>query len=230
MDPTDPIQFEHAEHLEGVGAGHCARCGQSLGACYYEVNGRLTCDACKAALEAEREAGTSVGRLVRATLLGALAAGAGFGLYYAILTFIGMELSLVSLIVGVMVGSAVKRGSSGRGGRVYQALAVFLTYSVIVASYAPFVVQAAREGTPAPAVPASGVPTAADTTAAARPGAGPAVLGVLVALAVLYAAPVVAGVDNVLALIIILIGLAVAWKTAERSPFVVTGPYRVATA
>ena len=40
-----------------------------------------------------------------------------------------------------MVGRAVRNGTEGRGGRFYQFLAVFLTYSAIVLMYVPFVLE-----------------------------------------------------------------------------------------
>jgi hypothetical protein len=55
-------------------------------------------------------------------------------------------LSLVALVVGFLVGFAVKKGSNGRGGPPYQWLAVFLTYTAIAISealWAPGVTRAA---------------------------------------------------------------------------------------
>jgi hypothetical protein len=46
-----------------------------------------------------------------------------------------MEIGLISILVGFMVGAGVRKGSRHRGGWHYQLLAVILTYSAIAASY-----------------------------------------------------------------------------------------------
>ena len=40
--------------------------------------------------------------------------------------------ALIAIVVGLFVGRAVRWGSGGRGGRLYQGLAVVLTYLAIV--------------------------------------------------------------------------------------------------
>jgi len=81
----------------------------------------------------------------------------------------------VAVLVGVMVGKAVRKGSGGRGGRGYQVLAVVLTYCCIAANYVPDVIQGIAEaahrqrstqttqdgGSQATAPNPSGAPTAA---------------------------------------------------------------------
>jgi hypothetical protein len=47
--------------------------------------------------------------------------------------------------VGLAVGVAVKAGSHGRGGPLYQALAVFLTYTAICGTYVPYIVDGLRQ-------------------------------------------------------------------------------------
>ena len=51
-----------------------------------------------------------------------------------------LEIGLISILVGYMVGMAVRKGSNGRGGWVYQLLAIFLTYTAISASYSAVIV------------------------------------------------------------------------------------------
>src|SRR2546422_2854982 len=55
----------------------------------------------------------------------------GAGLYFGIEAATGYELGLVAVVVGLMVGGAVRKGSNGRGGWRYQALAMFLTYCAV---------------------------------------------------------------------------------------------------
>jgi hypothetical protein len=202
---------------------------------YYEVNGAVTCQRCRVAFDAELRAGTKVGGFARAVTLGLLAAGAGFGVYYAIARLTGMEFSLVAILVGVMVGSAVKRGSSGRGGRRYQILAVFLTYSAIVSSYVPLVIAEARDtaanraaidSLPAdrPAALSGETPVPDLQKQGARPGMA---FALVLAVGLVYAIPFLAGFDNILGLVIIGIGLYAAWNTAARTKLIVNGPYRI---
>src|SRR5208282_4601275 len=63
-------------------------------------------------------------------------------LYYVILRVTGINLGLVAVVVGFMVGGAVRKGTGNRGGLFYQFLAVFLTYSAIVAMYVPMLIEA----------------------------------------------------------------------------------------
>ena len=51
------------------------------------------------------------------------------------------EIGLIAIVVGLMVGVAVRKGSKGRGGWFYQTLAVVLTYGCICAQYMPDIVQ-----------------------------------------------------------------------------------------
>lgn len=223
----DGLQFDHVEPAEAPAPLTCAMCGNEIAGTYFEVNGQVTCPACRRAVEAQLSAGTSAGRFLRATALGLLAAGAGFGIYFTILKLTGYELSLVSIIVGVMVGAAVKRGSQGRGGWRYQVLAVFLTYSAIVSTYVPFVVEGFRERARAEAEADS---TASAEAAAAAPSAAEIVVGLAAFVVLIYAVPFLAGLENLLGLFIIGIGLYFAWKTAARTTLTVTGPYRLGAA
>ena len=57
---------------------------------------------------------------------------------------LGWGIALV--LVGLMVGVAVRNASRGRGGLAYQALAIFLTYSAIAASFgAEFMVEMSKD-------------------------------------------------------------------------------------
>src|SRR2546422_11725279 len=65
----------------------------------------------------------------------------GAGLYFGIEATTGYELGLVAVVVGLMVGGAVRKGSNGRGGWRYQALAMFLTYCAGVATDSSMIVR-----------------------------------------------------------------------------------------
>ena len=92
-------------------------------------------------------------------------------MYYAITAISGYEFGLIAIVVGFGVGTAVRWGSNGRGGKRYQALAMALTYLAIVATYIPPIVQGFREG----AAETSAVePVVADGASSAVPAAAAA--------------------------------------------------------
>ena len=74
---------------------------------------------------------------MKAFLFGSIAATVGAAVYRMILFGTGWNIGLVAVVVGYMVGGAVRTGSGERGGRFYQFLAVFLTYSAIVGMFVP---------------------------------------------------------------------------------------------
>src|SRR2546430_6888518 len=94
---------------------------------------------------AERDRGTSGARFAKAVGLGLLAAAAGAGIYYAVAAATGSEYAIVAIVVGLLVGTAVRKGSNRRGGWRYQALAMSLTYSAIVVTYIPQIFKAVTE-------------------------------------------------------------------------------------
>lgn len=209
------LQFERAEYPEAPSSA-CAACGQGLWDAYYQVNGRVTCERCKTQLELAQPNGSGFGRFVRASLFGALAGGVGAGIWYGVRAATGYEVGLIAIVVGLMVGGAVKAGARGRGGWLYQLVAVVLTYASIVSTYIPLIIQTVRQQKTAEA--AAGAPA-------------PSLLMLLVGLAALFALacalPFLMGFKNIIGLFIIGIGLWEAWKINRRVPFEIAGPFRV---
>jgi hypothetical protein len=244
------IQFEKAEYAGTSTPSTCTRCHQPLGVQYYELNGSAICSRCHAGIQRDVQGGFRLGRFLRATGLGLVAAGLGSALYYGVRALTGYEFGLVAILVGLAVGIAVKVGSRGRGGWAYQGLAMFLTYASIVSTYVPDIWQALRQQ--AQAKTDQTQTTGAPTTPAATPGVTPVsapappvatdktaepvgvgrgllalvVVGVLL-MAIAFVAPFLAGIRNIMGLIIIGIGLYEAWKINKRTALVVTGPYRL---
>jgi len=64
----------------------------------------------------------------------------GAAIYFAIVTLTGYETGLVAIAVGFLVGAGVRMGSHGKGGMPYQALALAVTYFVVV-TYVPFIIE-----------------------------------------------------------------------------------------
>jgi hypothetical protein len=138
---NDPLQFDVAEssatETPQRGNTTCKACSRPIVSSYYQINGAIVCASCRGALE--NPPGTPMRRALRATAFGALAALGGSLLYFAVAAITGREFGLVAIVVGYMVGMAVRKGSRGRGGWPYQTLAIGLTYLAIVTSYIPLI-------------------------------------------------------------------------------------------
>jgi len=248
-EDREELQFEKAD-FGGTGATRtsCGGCGRELWDSYYEVNGKLACERCKTDLELMRGQGSGAGRFFRASIYGLGAGLVGAGIWYGIRAATGFEIGFIAIVVGLLVGGAVRKGSNGRGGPLYQALAIFLTYGSIVSTYVPMIVGELRdkwghaakaEASPVPNGSPTADPAASETPA---PGAAavpskpvPSLARALLALAILtmlifaiaFAAPFLMGFQNVIGLFIIGIGLYEAWKINRRVPLTIAGPYRV---
>ncbi|HWE38113.1 MAG TPA: hypothetical protein VG406_16195 [Isosphaeraceae bacterium] len=237
--PGEDLQFDHAE-FDGpaAAAAHCAGCKRPLDDAYYAVNAIILCEPCRDLILARLVGGPRLVRFARATALGAGAAMAGFALYFGVLKLTGLEIGLISILVGLMVGGAVRAGARGRGGWAYQGLAMFLTYTAIVASYtaliAPgMVADLARRQDAAKAEARKAAPAIpAQAGKAAAPGARrPSLAGLLVALgillALLYALPIVAGFHQPIGLLIVGFALWESWKINRPARLEVTGPHLI---
>jgi hypothetical protein len=175
-------------------------CGQPIADTYYEISSRVACPRCRERLAAEWSAGTPASRLAAAAAFGAGAALVGALGWFAIMEITGLNLGIVALAVGWLVGRAVGRGSRGRGGLGYQVLAALLTYASIAGALASLVL--AGEGD------------------ASGPGAGPVALA-MVGLAL----PVIVGIDSPLSALIFGFALWQAWRMNRRASLAITGPF-----
>jgi hypothetical protein len=243
--PAGDLQFDRVEYTAPRPTATCKGCGQGLQNVYYEINGQPFCQGCREQIQGTLSGGSSIGRFFRATLYGSLAGLAGAVVYYAVREATNSEFGLISIVVGLMIGKAVKKGSNGRGGWFYQGLAMFLTYTAIVSTYIPPVINAIRDRANEDAVAAKAEQPAkpdavADAPAAADAGPPPvaapplpSLIGqLLVALAFLigfaYALPILVGFESPMGLIIIAIGLYEAWTINRRAPLLINGPYQIA--
>jgi len=226
--PTEPLQFDLAEDVTPatatLGGLRCASCNAPLMS-YFDVNGKAACAQCKNSLLAYR-ARPHLGSLLKAAGLGLCGAAAGAGLFYGIVALTGYQLGLVSIVVGLLVGFAVRRGSGGRGGWRYQALAIGLTYAAICSTYLPFIFQEIRSQRAAAAERHAQAPAAAEPPR--EPASLPAFLGAVAMLAgFTLALPFLGGASNIMGLVIIAIALYEAWKVNREAPLSVTGPLTV---
>lgn len=225
----DTLQFESAEQ---TGAMSCKVCGRLLADQYHVVNGNIVCDNCRRSVEEEWNRGGAAGRLGKAVVLGILATIGCSILWYAVIKLTGYELGILAIVVGFVVGGAVRKGSNGRGGWRYQALAIFLTYTAIVSSYVPLVVEeAVRQRSSEITKAATDSTVSADSTAAALDKIGPVGIAVAIVLFLgfIYAMPFLAGIQNLLGILIIGVALYEAWKLNRRMELSVSGPHQVST-
>jgi hypothetical protein len=79
--------------------------------------------------------------VARAGLFGLGAAIAGAIVYYGVIAITDFEIGIVAILIGYMVGWAVRRGTRGRGGRRLQLLAVALTYFSVAMAYLPLAIK-----------------------------------------------------------------------------------------
>src|SRR5207245_4459736 len=216
--PMESLQFDHAE-LDGSAASlTCAVCSQAIATSYYEVNGNVTCQRCRSQTLAGWNRGSPGGRFAKALGLGLGAAVVGAGIYFGIAALTGYEFGLVAIVVGVLVGGAVRKGSNGRGGRRYQLLAVFLTYTAVVVTDSSLIARelqkewSARAASPAAVAAGVSAPTDAAPSTSPRPGLPAIALGLAVIIALAYAAPIMIGITSPIHLLIAAFALYAAWK------------------
>src|SRR5256885_9476641 len=139
------LQFDHVERAGQTPGLTCSICQRPIAASYYEINGKVTCQGCRGQIMAAWNRGSSSQRFAKALGLGAAAAALGAGVYFGIEALTGYEFGLVAVVVGLLVGKAVRKGSSGRVGWRYQLLAMFLTYSAVVATDSTLIARELRK-------------------------------------------------------------------------------------
>ena len=114
----------------------CARCKTQVKNYYYHVDHESLCAKCKQEAERASGAARSGGAWMRAGFLGFGAAIVGAAIYYGVIRLFNLEIGIVAILIGYLVGAAVKKGAGG-GGRRYQILAASLTYLSVGMAYAP---------------------------------------------------------------------------------------------
>lgn len=206
---TGALQFDTAEPTTATAARPCTVCQRSIQDEYHMANGQVVCTPCRGALETGPQ-GTRVGRLGRALVFGLAAAVAGAAVYQVVLRVTGWEIGLISVLVGWMVGRAVSMGSNHRGGWLYQAMAIGLTYLAICMGYIPQIVDAWRQSGEAVELTGGLMYVAAFIVSLTLP------------FAYITAAPIGA--------LIVAFGLYQAWRENKRPEIMLTGPYAVAPA
>jgi hypothetical protein len=240
----DTLQFEHAELLPEASANAssgplCVVCKRPTGSTYFHAQGQVVCPNCAEGIRSHQKAPPHIS-LGRAVLFGAGAALAGCLLYAAVSIITGLEVGLIAIAVGIMVGKAIRHASHGRGGRPQQILAVVLTYFAITTSYIPVILYHVVKNPPTAQqrqakraqVQDGSAPVTTSRGGAARPlrSFGGAILFLLMMTAVAPFLSLSSGFSGLITLFIIFIGLQRAWKLTGRPEILVMGPYEATPA
>lgn len=145
-DPTasghDELSFDRAIPISGA-AGRdamvqCSVCQRVIAASYHTVNAAPVCDSCRTTITALTAPVREPGPIALALLLGFGASLVGAVIYWAVIRFFSLEIGIVAVLNGWMVGKAMRTGAGGRGGRVLQVAAAMLTYVSVAMAYLPF--------------------------------------------------------------------------------------------
>ena len=248
------LQFDEAEYsAPNSGGVNCTACGVVITDQYFQINGAILCERCSTAVKNQLTGGAAFPRFFKACFFGLAASVAGFLIYYGILKLTGFEIGLISILVGFMVGAAVRRGSGGRGGALYQVIAVCCTYLAIAASHSALVVpepiaqmkkdnaaaapqQNAEKAVNAPAFEAQGE-NAADAEEKNLIKVEPLqakeltpldfILAIALIFAFVLAVPILVGYSNPISLLIVGFALWEAFKLNRKVNLVVTGPHNI---
>jgi hypothetical protein len=261
---TPALQFDRVESTADTASGAtatsvegilCASCGAVMLDEYYSIGGKSICANCRTSVETTRATSRTPKAFGKALVFGLGAALAGAAVYYAVIALLDLEIGIVAILIGWMVGRAIQKALPGGGLRRYQLLAVVLTYFAVGMAYMAVGVQemwkdaAAKKRDSATVVAQQGTQDSATVVAQqAKPAASPSAtsqagvdepaekksgsillaIGALIAFA--FSLPVIAifsGGSGILTALIIAIGLRQAWQMSGAPALKITGPFRV---
>ena len=243
---SDAPQFGTAEYQPEAGGHHCKTCGQTVTGQYFRINSAMTCPACAQKM-AGRLPKSPRGAFTRGLLFAGGGAIVGLILYSAVGIITGLEIGYVSVAVGFIVGRAMLAGTSGVGGRRHQIAAALLTYAAVSMSAVPIslwqfaheenVASAAIGAEPVAAQAEAGADESVETTEAASSTEGsvdldPSLRGVFGAFFFLSMVGLMSPflglaqpVSGIIGLIILFVGIRIAWTMTAGNGVEVTGPY-----
>ncbi len=248
------LDFERAEGV-AQGAAVCAQCQTAIASRYFTLGPHVLCERCQLGFRDANAPGNPASRFLGAAALGSAAAAIGCALWMLVTQLTGYEIGLIAIVVGYLVGMAVRTGARRLGGLPYQLLAIFLTYSAIVMTYVPMIAAefssrrheqpiAGEPGQPGAAAPEHEMEAAAESFASdatAAPGGAPAedpappvkrpgadrLAAWIAAIPLAYALPFLAGFENAIGILIIGFALWQAARMNARSKIALQGPFRL---
>jgi hypothetical protein len=223
--PTD-LQFRRAVPIaDEASIRQCSACKNPIQSAYYHAAGQTVCPDCAKRIQDGQQAPPAAS-FGKAFLYGSGAAFAGFAIY-SVARIVHMQTALIAILIGYMVGKAIRHASHGLGGRPQQILAIALTYFAITTSFIPPALVALSQKSQ---VQMSGHRSAGQ---AAGKNASPLVLGVtaVILIPVALASPFLSlghGFGGIFTLLIIFFGMGQAWRLTGRTDILVMGPYESA--
>ena len=249
-----PLQFDTAAPLDASAAPEadavtCAVCSQTIHDEYFDVNGQSVCAGCHATLSEHAQPLRGWAPFLRALMFGIAAAILGAILYFAVVAITHLEIGIVAIAIGYMVGYGIRMGTRGRGGRRFQIVAVLLTYWSVGLAYVPLafreIAQERQEKTTQQTTPQQSSAQPSGQPSAAQPARDPAepgnvearrvsiVLIVGLLLGFSFALPVLAIVGSMpsglISGAIIAFGMQQAWRMTAAPHLMMSGPYRIGT-
>jgi len=238
---SQDLQFQHAEPIAPpdttpkIGP-ECVVCHAATGESYFHAQGQVVCPGCAERIHTGQQKPPALS-LVRAAVYGGGAAFAGFLIYVLVALLFNLEIGIIAILVGWMVGKAIRHASHGLGGRPQQILAIALTYFAISTSYVPVMIYSyikSPAGQQMMKKTAEQQKSQASPTSAAgrQPSAGAAIGALLFSLLLLAAiGPFLAlqasFVSGAISLFILFIGMQRAWHMTGRTDIFLTGPYAI---
>lgn len=207
-DQDDELDFERAQFEDPDAASmSCAVCEQAIAGRHYSVNGQAVCEGCLVVVRQGQE-----GSLVKALSLGVVAGAVGVLICLGIWAWV-IDLALVTIVIGILVGMAVRRGGGGRGrGSVmYRVMAVAITYGAMCSVHVPVLADAMVQG-----VNQSAAEQVAEATAIVYLVAG--VMSLVIPFSMMMEV-------QILGLIIFAVGLWEAWRFSAAPTLLVEGPF-----
>jgi hypothetical protein len=244
VPPAAPaLQFDRAVRSESPAPAGvtCAGCGKPIVDSYFTMAGRPFCASCKAGIESQ-VAGAQTGKVfAKAVAFGLGAAIAGAIVYYGVIAITNLEIGIVAILIGYMVGYAIRKATRGFGARRYQILGAALTYFAVSMAYLPLAMKGSSATRTAGA---DSTQVASPDNGAAKPfasGDGPGAkrvragsflvaLGAVLLLALALPVIVIVGSlpSGLLSALIIGIGIRQAWRMTAAPNLSFTGPLKVA--
>ena len=209
----------------------CAACRKSIDTEYFHVNGNCVCSRCRSLAESVAETPRTMAPFLTAGAYGLGAGIAGAVVYYLVMAIAPLEIGIVAVLIGYMVGYAIRKAIGGRGGLRFQVLAVCLTYGSIALAYAPIAIEGAVHASNSAKTASSAGAADADAASAEDPSGGKLLLGVVALAGFVAVLPVLVVVGSLpsglISALIIFIGMRQAWRMTGTPRFEIRGPFRV---
>ena len=241
LNTSTTPQFGTAEYAGVAGTEHCQFCQEPLGRRYYRINTGMACAGCAERIQHELPKDGHT-QYARGLLFGIGGAILGLIIYATFGIVTGLMIGYVSLAVGYIVGKAIKKGSRGAGGRKYQITAVALTYAAVSLAAIPIYISvysksrnarhsAQIQQQPSPTDTNSDPEQPTEKQSKPRAGVGAAILQLIfIGLASPFLELSNDPFHGLIGLVILFVGIRIAWKIAAGTETQIYGPFENAPA